>query len=230
MNNKPLNRKSYGSIAHLSNSKLNQQADKKIETGQELMLTKKVRDWKDLIIIQEKVDGSNICFAKIDNKIVALTKAGYEAKTSPYQFHHKIDDWLSDNYFQFHYLLNNDERICGEWMTKVHSLKYNLPHGPFIAFDIIDKNNKRILYLDFIKRTNSVNITTAGLVHIGQPLDVMRAMKKMSKGYHGCLETPEGLVYRVEREGRVDFLAKYVRPGKIDGLYIKDEIENEYIR
>ena len=34
---------------------------------------------------------------------------------------------------------------------------------------------------------------------------------------HG--EEVEGAVWRVEREGRVDFLAKYVRPDKIDGKY-----------
>jgi hypothetical protein len=32
----------------------------------------------------------------------------------------------------------------------------------------------------------------------------------------------EGVVYRVERKGKVDFLAKYVRPDKVDGSYLPE--------
>lgn len=52
-------------------------------------------------------------------------------------------------------------------------------------------------------------------------------MKLLGRGKHGAIDEPEGLVYRVEREGRVDFLCKYVRPNKIDGLYMKEEIYND---
>jgi hypothetical protein len=30
------------------------------------------------------------------------------------------------------------------------------------------------------------------------------------------------VVYRVERKGRFDYLAKYVRPGKVDGKYLPE--------
>jgi hypothetical protein len=33
----------------------------------------------------------------------------------------------------------------------------------------------------------------------------------------------EGVVYRVERKGVVDFLAKYVRPDKVDGKYLSGD-------
>jgi hypothetical protein len=35
------------------------------------------------------------------------------------------------------------------------------------------------------------------------------------------------LVYRVEREGKVDFLAKWVRGDKEDGKYMSQEIINK---
>ncbi len=53
-------------------------------------------------------------------------------------------------------------------------------------------------------------------------------------GFHGALDPVEGAVWRVERNalvnpGRsgercpvVDFLAKYVRPDKIDGCYLPE--------
>ena len=37
-------------------------------------------------------------------------------------------------------------------------------------------------------------------------------------------------MWRVEREGKVDFLAKFVRQGKIDGKYLNgDDVWNEYV-
>ena len=40
---------------------------------------------------------------------------------------------------------------------------------------------------------------------------------------HGALDPIEGIVYRVERLGKVDFLAKWVRPDKADGCYLPSE-------
>jgi len=40
-------------------------------------------------------------------------------------------------------------------------------------------------------------------------------------GHHGALDPVEGAVWRVERNGKVDFLAKYVRPNKQDGKYFE---------
>ena len=42
---------------------------------------------------------------------------------------------------------------------------------------------------------------------------------------HGALDPIEGAGkggWRVEREGTVDFLAKYVRAGKVDGAYLPE--------
>jgi hypothetical protein len=83
---KPTGNKNYGSIGHLSNSKLSDN-DHIIHEGQEKIVTVKKRDKHDLIIVLEKYDGSNVGVAKIDNKIYALTRSGYEAKTSPYKQH-----------------------------------------------------------------------------------------------------------------------------------------------
>jgi hypothetical protein len=42
-------------------------------------------------------------------------------------------------------------------------------------------------------------------------------------GMHGALEPLEGAVWRVEREGKVDFLGKYVRHFKQDGKYFNED-------
>lgn len=53
-------------------------------------------------------------------------------------------------------------------------------------------------------------------------------------GFHGALDPVEGVIWRVERDElvepgvsghrkwRVDFLAKYVRPDKVDGIYLPE--------
>ena len=43
-----------------------------------------------------------------------------------------------------------------------------------------------------------------------------------SFGFHGATELPEGAVWRVERRGKYDFMAKYVRPENIDGCYLPE--------
>ena len=65
---KPLDRKNYGSIPHLSNSKLGEN-DYYISVGQERILTEKKRDKHDLILAFEKYDGSNVGIGKVNGKI-----------------------------------------------------------------------------------------------------------------------------------------------------------------
>jgi hypothetical protein len=224
---KPLGYKNYGSIPHLNDSKLNQKADKKISYQQENLLTKKTRDWRDLVIVQEKVDGSNVGICKKMGKIYPIGRSGYIANTSPFMQHKMFHNWVMTNYQRFDKLLKEDERLCGEWLYQVHTLKYNLTHEPFVAFDLFLDKETRCTYIEFIKRVSKFDIITANLVHIGQPISTERAMKLLGSGKHGCLEVPEGVVYRMERDGRVDFLAKFVRAGKEDGKYMEDEIVQE---
>lgn len=219
---KKLINKSYGSIPHLSTSKLNQQADKKITIGQEEILTIKARDRHDVIIVLEKVDGCNTGILKMSGNVYGVTREGYDVRNSPFRHVRLFQEYVDKYRKRYSSILKEGERICGEWMVKVHSLEYSLPHEPFVAFDIMDTSNKRLIYDDFKKICDNYEVITTGLVHRDTPITIENAMKKLDNGFHGCLEQPEGIVYRCERKGKVDFLAKYVRD-KIDGLYMNDE-------
>jgi len=48
-------------------------------------------------------------------------------------------------------------------------------------------------------------------------------------GGHGSIDKPEGLIYRVERKGEVDFLCKYVNPDHQTGRYLPEYSGNGYI-
>lgn len=217
--------RNYGSIPHLSTSKLTQQADKKISLGQEEILTKKARDYKDLIIVTEKIDGSNVGIVRKDGNIVAITRSGYDAYTSPYRQHHLFGDYVKKNIYKFEWLPEG-VRVCGEWCAVSHGTIYDITgEEPFIAFDIIE-GKTRLTYLEFIKLCAIHNIETAPLLHIGSPISIKSAIKELGTGHYGGTNKPEGVVYRVERDGSVDFLAKWVRADKEDGKYLDTELFN----
>jgi ATP-dependent RNA circularization protein (DNA/RNA ligase family) len=222
--NKPLGRKAYGHIPHLSGSRMGS-ADRKCSPGHERIAIEKTRDCYDLIIIQEKLDGSNCSIAKINNSIIPLTRAGYRAETSPYKQHHYFARWVLNQYKRFNELLNNNERLVGEWLLQAHGTKYNLLHEPFVVFDIMTDMD-RLIYHKFLKRIIKFDFVEPRLIHIGQPISLKQIIKRLEPSGHGAIDPVEGAVLRVEREGRVDFLCKYVRPDKEDGKYlIKGENE-----
>lgn len=110
---KPLGHKSYGSIPHLPGSRLGT-GDHHCHEGQAKIATEKVRDKYDKVIVQEKLDGSNVGIAKINGEIIALTRSGYVATTSPYIQHHYFSAWVAENKQRFTDILKDGERICGE--------------------------------------------------------------------------------------------------------------------
>jgi hypothetical protein len=227
---KPLGCKNYGSIAHLPGSRMGP-GDHSCHEGQARICNENVRDRHDLIIVQEKLDGSNVGVAKIDGKVLALTRAGYFAHTSPYEQHHKFGYWVSKNADRFDVVLEEGERIVGEWLLQAHGTRYHLQHEPFVAFDLM-RGMARATYSEMRSRIEG-RFVIPNTVHIGGPMSIADAMKKLGEfGAHGALDPIEGAIWRVERNkiidkscgGKriwvVDFLAKYVRPDKADGCYL----------
>jgi hypothetical protein len=218
---KPLGQKAYGSIPHLPGSRLGP-GDYSISDGQARIATEKARDRHDVIIVQEKLDGSNVAVAKINNEIIALTRAGYLASTSPYQQHHFFAQWVKQNEDRFKGLLNNGERVCGEWLAMAHGTIYNLHHEPFVAFDIM-LGKQRFPFDTFCARVEEYDFQKPYLIHYGGPCSIEKAMEALKDGGgHGAADQVEGAVWRVERRGAVDFLCKYVHHQKQDGKYFAE--------
>lgn len=226
-NIKPLGQKAYGSIPHLPYSRLGI-GDHHIELGQALIATKKVRDSKDLVIVQEKLDGSNCAVAKIEDKIIAICRSGHLAETSPFIQHLFFDKWVKQNYERFYKLLNEGDRVCGEWLVQAHGTIYELPHEPFVVFDLISKN-KRLTYHNFLLRVLPLGFIVPNLIHIGQSFSLDKALKKIELSGHGAIDDVEGVIYRVERGDQVDFLTKFVKHSKVDGKYLPEFNNGESI-
>src|SRR5437763_15316138 len=89
---KPLGIKAYGSICHLPGSRLGP-GDHKLNPGQARILTEKTRDKHDVIIVQEKLDGSNVCVARVGGVLIPLGRSGYSAVSSKYEQHQLFAGW-----------------------------------------------------------------------------------------------------------------------------------------
>lgn len=166
---KPLGFKNYGSIGHLSNSKLGE-ADSYVNPGQERILTLKKRDEHDEIIVTEKYDGSNVGIAKINGKIIALNRKGYEATTSPYKMHHDFNDYVLTNTGLFKDIINEGERLCGEWIRQPHGIKYNTESTPIIFFDLFNRTNKRKSFHELTALGNNYSLPIVRVLHIGEAI------------------------------------------------------------
>ena len=218
--NKPLMQKAYGHIAHLPGSRMGS-GDHKISDGQSNICQFKTRDKHDRIIVQEKLDGSNCSVARdAEGRIWALTRSGNNCYDSKFVQHHAFAQWVQENMGRFAFLKEN-ERLVGEWLHTAHGTRYDLPHEPFVAFDLMQLPHKRLPFDIFRERASE--FVHPRLIHDGEPFSIEQALEAIKVSGHGAWDPVEGAVWRVERKGAVDFLAKYVRPEKQDGIFLDAE-------
>jgi len=220
MDSKPIGGKSYGSIPHLSNSRVGPQ-DYHCHEGQERIATIKARDKNDSVIVQEKLDGSNVGIARVKGLLYPLTRSGYIANTSPFEQHHLFYLWVNKNISRFDFI-KDGERICGEWMAQAHGTIYHNLKEPLYVFDLF-RDNKRVDKVEYITRLSDCGLWFAPILWHGDPITTEKAMQMLGNfGFAKADGGPEGLVYRIYRNCKFDFMCKYVRVDKIDGKYLPE--------
>lgn len=232
---KPLGRKAYGSIGHLPGSRMGP-ADHSCPEGYQRICCERVRDKFDRVVVQEKLDGSCVSVALIDGVIHSLGRAGWPAISSPYEQHRLFAEWVMLNEHRFRAVLQDGERVVGEWLAQAHGTRYDLTRRePFVAFDIMC-GDERLTFGEFEERIyrgesgpRHEPLMVPQLISYGcGAMSIDDAITRLGEfGGYGALEQVEGVVYRVERhlrdkKPRVDFLAKYVRPDKVDGKYLPE--------
>jgi hypothetical protein len=218
---KPLGRKNYGSIPHLPGSRMGP-GDHHCHVGQEEICCRHVRDRHDEVIVTEKLDGSNVGVARVGEEILALGRAGYLAQTSKFEQHQLFAAWVRENEERFRAVLQPGQRIIGEWLAQAHGTRYGLRHAPFVVFDLME-GDKRLPYVQLETSLFGGEFTLAKVIHRSGPCSIPEALSKLGEhGFHGAQDRVEGAVWRVERKGEFDFMAKYVRPDKVDGIYLPE--------
>lgn len=229
---KPLGRKAYGSIGHLPTSRLGK-GEHHVHEGQARIATVKPRDKHDRVIVTEKLDGSNVAVAKVNGEIIALNRAGWPCVSAPRELHRLFAVWVERNRQRFAEMLCDGEALHGEWLALAHGTLYDLRlREPFVAFDLTETGPKgqrqRIPYGALVDRCFDWDITWARMLFEGgPPRTVAMACHALEsrRDHHGTRdgELMEGAVWRVERRGEFDFLAKWVNPGKADGKYLPEQ-------
>lgn len=217
---KPLGHKGYGSIPHLPGSRLGP-GDHHCHLGQEAICWTKPRDRHDRIIVTEKLDGSNVSVAKLDGAILALGRAGYLAQTSKYEQHQLFAAWVRDNEGRFRDCLKDGERFVGEWLAQAHATRYELKHEPFVVFDLM-VGQKRLPHDQCRHAAGVRDFISAAILHDGLPASLTTIEPMLASSNHGAVDPVEGAVWRVERRGEFDFIAKWVRSDKVDGSLLPE--------
>ncbi|OJT24968.1 hypothetical protein BO221_11305 [Archangium sp. Cb G35] len=222
---RPLGRKAYGSIPHLPGSRTGP-ADRHLSPALARICTERTRDTRDHIVVLEKLDGSCVAAARVGDSVLALGREGRLASQSPNEARRLWAAWVAVHAERFLAVLQPGERLVGEWLALAHGTRYVLPHEPFVAFDLM-RDGERLPWHAVTERIRAGNFVTPGLIHEGGPLGISAVMERLQAGgFHGAVDPVEGAVWRVERrEGdavRVEFLAKYVRPEKVDGSLLPE--------
>jgi ATP-dependent RNA circularization protein (DNA/RNA ligase family) len=218
--------RNFGNIKHLTGSRLKDSGDTILEESIQPYFTKCLQFPKrDKLYVTEKIDGANVGVYKKGGKLYPIMRKGYDVRTSGFEFLRRFADFVMDNSARFDALLSDEERVCGEWMIKTHSLFYKMPHEPFVVFDIIKDMNKpaRPPFAEIIKRCKDHGFTSATVIHEGDAISVDDALRLLGDGFHGCANSPEGVVYRYERDGTFEMSAKFVSNINVGGDFMNDE-------
>lgn len=220
--NKIIPGRNYGSIPHLSDSKLGKH-DKYIHEGQERIIREGGRDKHDVVIVSLKLDGTNVGVVKKDGQLVTLQRKGYDCASSPYRQHHEFDKWVHENYAAFDSLLSEGERVVGEWMWQASGIKYKIQGPPFFAFDLFRADGNRAAWSELVLAVDNTPFTTP--IHFVYSRAVLMKVNDYSRSNFPPAQPLDGLrhegwIYRVERKGKFDFMAKWVRPDFEPGKYL----------
>jgi hypothetical protein len=214
---RPLGGKAYWAIPHLPGSRTGS-ADRHLDPAQAAYCTDTGRK-SDEVIVQEKLDGSCVAVARIGDEILPLGREGKLASESRNPARQLFARWVAHHQERFLDCLLPGEHFAGEWLALAHGTRYQLPHEPWVCFDLL-RGTKRASFDQMCERLEGGDFVRPYLVHRGAPISTREAIDKLGQGGHGA-EKPEGAVWRIERkkgqEIEVILVAKYVRPDKKDG-------------
>lgn len=224
---KPLGCCNYQPILLLHGSRKGM-GDRYLQGKRENLGTKKTLGISQAVFVTEKLDGSNVGVVRTasenggESTLTCITRVGILCKSSIYIQHQEFAKWVATPEVteRFMKVLKDGERLVGEWMWQAHGTKYDLPHEPFVAIDLIGADRVRPTYIELITRIGSL-FTMPHILHIGPPISIEDVMSKLGeKGFHGAQELAEGAVWRIEIDGKYLYQAKYLRHEKKDGKYL----------
>ncbi len=216
--------KAYGRIGHLPGSRRDPgDTDSAARTGR--LCTAGPLPPGARLYVLEKLDGSCVAAWRQGGAVLAIGRQGDLAALSPNPGRQLWAEWVARNQAALLGALEDGERLVGEWLTLAHAVQYRLPHGPFVAFDLMH-GPVHLPRATLEARLSGTDIPVVGCVATA-PIPPREALERLGAGFHGAGsyggdDAPEGLVYRLEQGAGETFrvaLSKFVRddhrPGRL---------------
>jgi len=220
----PLGRAAYGRIAHLPGSRVGA-GDRTVDAAHAARCF--VGRAGEVVLVEEKLDGSCVAIARLGDDVVALGREGARAAESPNQARQLFAAWLAPapQRARFAAVLQPGEWLVGEWLALVHGTRYALAHEPLVVFDLMrrgagrepERAPRRVL----AERAARAGLTLPARLHDGA-LPAEAALARLAAGGGHGADRAEGVIYRVEAGERVALVAKLVRADKRDGALLPE--------
>ena len=177
-----------------------------------LLSPAQVRDLlRDVVSVEEKVDGANIGISlSPDGEILLQNRGQYIEAPFAGQFK-RMPPWFDQHERLLKEALTEDLILFGEWCAARHSIAYTRLADWFMLFDVYDRSTDRF----WSSRRRAGFAKTAGLVSIPTLLRKRVTLSELeemlrSRGSRYGEEPMEGLIIRQECEDWCDGRAKLV--------------------
>ena len=219
MKEQPLGQKAYVKIPHLPGSRTG--SSDRVAPPQLARRCTHQSERGDVVVVQEKLDGSCVAVTVKSGEVIALGREGWRAALSQNPGRQMFARWVTQHATRFAEVLREGEWLVGEWLALAHSTRYQLTHEPFVVFDLFSEG--AALSTERIEARFAGRFARPHLLHSGSAVDLQAIDERLGElGHHGALERAEGAVWRIERAGAVLMRAKFVRPGKTDGALLPE--------
>ena len=215
----PLGQKAYAKIPHLPGSRTG--SSDRVAPRQLARRCTHQCEPGDLVVVQEKLDGSCVAVTVKNGEVIALGREGWRASLSQNPGRQMFARWVMVHAARFSEVLREGEWLVGEWLALAHSTRYRLSHEPFVVFDLFTGGTA--LSTARLDERLQQRFARPFLLHQGGAIEVSVIDQRLGElGHHGAVDRAEGAMWRIERGGVVMTRAKYVRPGKTDGALLPE--------
>lgn len=182
------------------------------------------------VVISEKLDGANLSFSLADDLSIIPRNRGHHADE---QFRSKLPHWVQQHESELRTLLHRDQTWpgryypFGEWCNATHAIAYDGLPDRFIAFDLYDRaHGGRFLARHPFERLLAAFAPSIFFVPIVRICEDGRVPSKdelfrLASGVSafGKGRVPrEGIIVKIERDGKVVQRGKVVRAGAFSFL------------
>jgi len=172
----------------------------------------------DEVVVEEKVDGTNIGLWFDESGRFVLRHRGTNVKAVRTAEYQRLRAWAARYEPALRDVLGNRLALYGEWLYARHAIAYdNLPDY-FIAFDVFDR--ERRVFLDTAARhrvASSTGLCEVPVLFRGVLGSLERLRSLLGGSRWSSTDKAEGLVVRLERDGVLILRAKFLRPGWVPG-------------